>query len=121
MRRLHPLLEKQISDYSGICHHMMFETKFVKELFELVEGYHNNNTPFWRIFLREVAHELRGQNGPCYSSGASEYEIYFNFMLVFHKQDMRIRMLTWKNDRRIYDNYLAHYDYISCHHYMRFE
>ena len=118
MKRLHPLLEKQIINYSGICHHMMFETKYVNELFELVESYHTQ-TPFWKVFLKEVDESFRGQRGPCYSSGASEYEIYFNFVLCFHNDKIQIRNLVWRNDNRIKENDVINFDYVSCHHYMR--
>jgi hypothetical protein len=118
MYKLHPFLKRQIKEYSGVCHHMMFDTKYVIELFELIESYHNKKS-FWEIFLELVDSSFRGQNGPYYSSGASEYEIYFNFMLIFHKDDIHIRELKWKNGRKIENNDTMNYDYVSCHYYMR--
>lgn len=118
MNRLHPLLKKQQESYSGICHHMMFEKPHVQDLFTFVESYHENK-PFWQVFLNEVDHSLRGQHGPCYSSGASEYEIYFNFVQSFHMDKIEIRQLRWKNANRIHQNDEYEYDYVSCHHYMR--
>jgi len=40
MNKLHPSFIKNISD-SGISHHMMFSKKYIKEIFEMVEAYHN--------------------------------------------------------------------------------
>jgi hypothetical protein len=118
MQRLHPFLRKHQEQYSGICHHMMFETPYLRELFGFVESYHENKQ-FWQVFLNEVEHSLRGQHGPCYSSGASEYEIYFNFIQSFYKDKIKIRELQWKNANKINQNDEYEYDYVSCHHYMR--
>jgi len=118
LKRLHPCLEKQLPQYSGICHHMMFETVYVQELFALVETYHENQE-FWRVFLEQVDNYYRGQHGPCYSSGASEYEMYFNFMLLFHPGRIQIRPLRWKNAHTIQETDAECFDYVSCHYYMR--
>lgn len=93
MDKLHPSLKKYYKYLSGITHHMMFETKYVQELFHLVETYHctssKEHTPFYTIFLSQVENFR--------VSGASEYEIYFNFMLGYHKDQIKIRFLKWKN------------------------
>jgi hypothetical protein len=118
MKRLHPFLEKQIHNASGICHHMIFETNYVKELIELVETYHDNQ-PFWIIFLAMVDGQLTGLHSPWHASGASEYEIYFNYMLTFHGDKIQIRELKWKNCSEILFNDYNDYDYVACHYYMR--
>jgi len=118
MRKLHPFLEKQLPNASGICHHMMFETAYVKELMELVETYHENQ-PFWVIFLTMVDGQLTGLHSPWHASGASEYEIYFNYMLKFWPDKMKIRELKWKNCPEILFNDYYDYDYVACHYYMR--
>ena len=118
MSKLHPFLEKHTPNYSGVCHHMLFETNYVKELMELVETYHDNQ-PFWVIFLAMVDSKLTGLHAPWYASGASEYEIYFNYMLKFHPDKMIIRQLKWKNCGEISPSDSYEYDYVSCHHYMR--
>jgi hypothetical protein len=61
MIKLSKNLEK-ILNISGICHHMMFETKYIIELFNMLETVTETN-----------------------NSGASEYEIYFNYILKYHK------------------------------------
>jgi len=52
MRALHQNFQRQFPDKSGIAHHMMFETKFVKELMGLVEVKHGGL--FYDIFLKNV-------------------------------------------------------------------
>ncbi len=107
MQKLDTDLIKIFENKSGICHHMIFETKYVNKLINKIEKIHNDK--FYNIFLNCVS-EYDG-------SGASEYEIYFNYMLKFYSDKIEIRELNWKNA-----NYLdlnSNYDYISYHHYMR--
>lgn len=110
MRRLHPDLMR-VYELSGICHHMMFETRFVKELFELVE---EENKPFWVIFLEKVEPWLRHGFG----SGASEYELYFNYVCKFHPDEIEVRELNWENVQKL-DLKKKDLDYISHHHFNR--
>ena len=106
MNKLHPSLSKK-SSKSGISHHMMFQKKILIELFKLVESYHN--TDFWKAFLSSI--DTRDILG----SGASEYEIYFNYLHIYHRESFIVRALEWENTSQIKDNL----DYISCHWYMR--
>uniref|UniRef100_A0A6C0AYH6 Nucleotide-diphospho-sugar transferase domain-containing protein n=1 Tax=viral metagenome TaxID=1070528 RepID=A0A6C0AYH6_9ZZZZ len=105
MKKLHPTLIRKL-DCSGICHHMIFNKSYINELFELVSQYHN--CEFWKAFLKCVE--------PSESSGAAEYEIYFNFMLIYHPESIKIRNLNWAN-LRSYS--IGNYDYISIHWYSR--
>jgi Family of unknown function (DUF6492) len=105
MRKLHPSLTCMI-DVSGICHHMMFQKQIVGQLFKLVEEYHHE--PFYISFLKHV--------NPKELSGASEYEIYFNYLHQYHNNTFLIRKLNWKNGK--YDHH-SNYDYISHHWYMK--
>jgi hypothetical protein len=112
MQRLHPDLKRQHPDMSGIIHHMMFETKFVEELMRMVENQHNEAAPFWQLFLEQVATTDQSL------SGASEYEIYFNFMLHFHRSDIQIRQLRYLECRRNF--YVPpNVDMVSDHWYFR--
>jgi FkbM family methyltransferase len=106
MKKLHPSLLKYYK-FSGICHHMMFEVKYIKQLFNLIENYHKDF--FYNIFLKNVT-EYSG-------SGASEYELYFNFMLIYNKDKIKKRDLIWKNVSNLNDT--EKYDYVSCHWYNR--
>ena len=103
MMRLHSSFVRQ-TNISGICHHMMFTQKYLQELFALVE----NDKPFWMRFLYEVQES---------GSGASEYEIYFNFMLVYHKNDMIIRNLCWRDISKL-DEVGPEHDLVALHHYL---
>ena len=115
MKRLHPTLEKQ-SPNSGICHNMLFNRDLLQQLFSMVENYHftisSSNQPFWQLFIEHIDPNQAG------GSGASEYEIYFNYLLIYHKNTMCIRTLPWENVGALcLDN--ASYSYISYHHYSR--
>jgi len=111
MTRLHPELKRQMNA-SGICHHMMFTKTYLEELFQLVENYSSKEShPFWKIFLEKVSQ-------PIPMSGASEYEIYFNFMLKYHRLNMHIRKLSWMNCNSL-SHVQPHHDYVAIHHYMR--
>lgn len=105
MAQLHPSLKRVEKKQSGICHHMMFETSKVKQLFELVENHHNNK-PFYEVFLDCVPKKFHS-NG----SGASEYELYYNYLLTYHKDDIIVRKLKWKDSK----NYDKNLDYVSIH------
>jgi FkbM family methyltransferase len=109
MSKLHPKLFKIDILKSGICHHMMFKTKYLKDLFEMVEKYHSNNGLFYDIFLKYVVDYNH--------SGASEYEIYFNFIQYKYPNDFKIRALNWKNSSSLDLN--SDCDYISYHSYLR--
>jgi len=107
MKKLDERFSKQLSDKSGICHHMMFETKYLKELFDIIEKKHNDT--FYNVFLKNIPinHE----------TGASEYEIYFNYIILNHKENIKIRQLNWANTKHLVLN--NNYDYVSIHHYNR--
>lgn len=119
MARLHPSLTKQLN-VSGICHHMLFQTNRIKELFALVENYHATTPdpdPFWVIFLKMVS------PNDAIRAGASEYELYFNYLLIYCKNTFEIRPLQWKNanlfngENKIID-FKSQFDYISSHYYL---
>ena len=110
MKKLDETLLKQDMNKSGICHHMMFETKYIKLLFNKIENSHKDK--FYNVFLKNVV--------DVFNSGASEYEIYFNFMLKYYPNKIIIRKLNWRNTGSLVkfkDN--NYYDYVSYHWYMR--
>lgn len=71
MKKLDENLTKMDDKKSGICHHMIFENKYINQLISKIEK--NHNDLFYNVFLKLVKKEEK--------SGASEYEIYFNYML----------------------------------------
>ena len=80
-----------------------------QELINMIEKEHNDT--FYNVFLHSVADVERN------NSGASEFEIYFNYILKYHKDNIKIRPLLWKNNNKV--EHQSNYDYISCHWYMR--
>lgn len=105
MKRLDASFMKVLS-VSGITHHMMFETKYVHEMMTKIESIHKDT--FYHIFLKQVTDTK--------DAGASEYEMYFNYILQHHKEDIIVRPLQWKNSASLDDSNM---DYISVHWYMR--
>lgn len=94
-------------DKSGICHHMMFEKKYINNLINKIEENHNDK--FYNVFLKMVDNFTE--------SGASEYEIYFNYIFKNYSDKIEIRQLNWI-DGDILDIH-SDLDYISYHWYNR--
>jgi hypothetical protein len=99
----------KVNQMSGISHHMIFETKYIKEIINMIENEHCDT--FYNIFLKLVV-DIEG-------SGASEYEIYFNYMQIFHNDKIKIRYLNFINSNTLYHLDNDSFDYISYHHYIR--
>lgn len=113
MKRLHISLERMNMGISGITHHMIFNKEYVNELFQMVEKEHNG-TAFWRVFLEKV------EKSQTTFSGASEYEIYFNYMLKYHPDKIKIRNLKRANNGRLIHIQRIineNYDYMNVHWY----
>lgn len=112
--RLIPGFYKYFPHYSGISHHMIFQRPVIEALLEEVEE--NHEVPFWQIFCQLVdPKELN-------FSGASEYEIYFNY--IFARSDqVSIRKLNWGNVQRVSDiekyRQQEKLDYVCLHSYTR--
>jgi hypothetical protein len=110
MEKTHPTFTKQINS-SGISHHMLFNKQIIKEIFELVENLHSK--PFWVVFI-EMVDEHKNHHIRVTESGASEYELYFNYMIQKHKDSICIRSLNWSNKPHNYNiNNPCDLDYIS--------
>jgi hypothetical protein len=92
---------------SGICHHMMFEKIYIDKLINSIEEKHNDK--FYNVFLKMVT-DFTG-------SGASEYEIYFNYMLKNYSGNIEVRKLNWENSKTLYTH--SKFDYVSYHWYNR--
>lgn len=112
-KRLIPGFYKCFPEYSGISHHMIFQRSVIEALFNEIEQHHK--VPLWQAFCKLVDRNSL-------FTGASEYEIYFNYVFSRSKQ-VSIRKLQWKNIQRIKDiqkyqirNML---DYICLHSYER--
>ena len=113
MNKLHNSLKKH-NTLSGIVHHMFFNNDRVNDLFKLVEDDFLNIKPFWKIFLEAV--DLQYVSG--IGAGASEYEIYFNFMYYYYGDNIVIRQLNWDNVNNL-NNLNYNNDFVSMHWYSR--
>lgn len=109
MFRMDPTMSRVHSEQSGICHHMIFETKYISEMIKKVEEIHKDI--FYSIFLKCVAEEVQ------ITSGASEYEMYYNYMLQHHRDKITIRPLKWDNVKTL--DAANEMDYVSLHWYNR--
>jgi hypothetical protein len=110
MLKLHSSFTKQIKK-SGISHHMIFNRQIIKEMFNLVEDFHKKE--FWIIFI-EIVDEHTKHPINAAESGASEYELYFNYMIQYHRDKILVRNLLWDNKEYNYDiNTPCNLDYIS--------
>jgi hypothetical protein len=114
MQKLHPSLKKYHSS-SGISHHCFFHNDKINELIEMVERFHSNEKPFWKISM-EIVSELINVKGFAQSE-MSEYEIYFNFMVSNYPDEIIIRNLNWENVSSL--NVDSVCDYQSVHWHMR--
>jgi GR25 family glycosyltransferase involved in LPS biosynthesis len=111
MSKLYINLEKQINK-SGISHHMVFNKYLIDKMINEIELMHNDL--FWKKFLELVTFD----NTENYSR-ASEYELYFNYILKYYKEKYNIRTVEWKNhdssEELINDK---NYKFIAIHDYF---
>lgn len=122
MKSLIPWLHKVYPEYSGISHHMLLQRNILEDLFETICFYHKDKEP-WQAFLdcNDYQAFINCVQNDVYYSGASEYELYFNFALSRTNQ-IKIRPLLWKNISGLnhLDSYReAGYHYVSSHAFMR--
>lgn len=114
MQKLSPFLTRETRK-SGICNYMVFNRWSLKRLFLLVES--TNTEPFWKLFLNAVDPE------DYVHSGASEFEIYFNYMHKFEPEKFVLRVLECLNNcsdvSTLTKDQRAKYDLASCHWYLR--
>lgn len=105
-------LPKEYRNISGVCHHMLFQKKILKDLFAKVIENDGEDKEFYKIFLKHS----KGGNS------VSEYNLYFYFLLSFYSQSHQIRILKYKNCAKfqpLLENIRKKYHYCSYHDYMR--
>ena len=122
MKKLHISFRKIDLSKSGICHHMVLEKKYLDEIISLVEERHRSK-PFYRLFLESV------DPSQILHSGASEFEIYFHYMLQYHRDCIELRPLIWEDiinwvtiidwDELKKKEQDLDYDFIGYHHHQR--
>lgn len=97
--KLIPGLTKQ-TEYSGVCHHILFQKDILQEIFDKVEQRYK--MPFWRANLnvtlqpyKSLTHPSQTKNGkPVHADCPlliTTYEFYFNYIMKFYTDRCRIR------------------------------
>jgi hypothetical protein len=112
IKRLLPGLTRVKTGCSGVAHHMLFQRQILASLFKKVEQLHEK--PFWRVFCDKVSED------DIYGSGASEYEMYFNFVLSVCPE-AQIRFLKMESIDNLRDllKYQKKYDCVVLHSWMK--
>lgn len=112
-KKLIPNFGKVFEKGGAITHHMLFQRDVLSHLFKTVETHHQ--TDFWKAFCLCVADE------DIYLSGASEYEIYFNY-LFSNSKTPRVRSLKTLDVDNLKEMMILKrkgYHAVSCHSYSR--
>ena len=108
-----PGLRRVHRAFSGIAHHMLFQKPIIEDLFALIEKEHQVEA--WKAICRAI------RPATVYRSAMSEYEIYFNFVLLRTHQGS-IRPLRWANIGAFISapHYVYHrLIYVASHHWLR--
>ena len=69
------------------------------------------NSEFFETFLKVISSDQ------AHNCGASEYELYFNFMLIYFPEKITLRQLKWKNSIHFQNDEDHHF--VSAHWHMR--
>ena len=109
MKRLHPSFEPWKRGICGVTNLMIVHTPILAEIFKKVDDYQKQD--FWIAFLGCVT-EVGG-------AGASEYDIYFNYIMRNHPNKARVRNLRWNNFGQRAIPYDGDWDYVSCHWHVQ--
>ena len=110
LKKLYSSLTKVFEKKSGICHHMIFEKKYLEEMFMEIEAAHLFDD-FYKIFLRCVRYSGDLFCG-CHLNTNCTSITYLN---TIHPK-VSLRPLKWKNVD-VPDGEYTEYDYISYHWY----
>lgn len=103
---------QQNKKYSGTTHHMLIQRKYMKEIFNIPKK------EFWKYIMENIDSKLR--------SGLSEQELYFNYMLKFHPNKIKIRKLKFvdfPSTSKFWIKFFRFfgYSYIASHDYLKEE
>lgn len=104
---------KQHSKYSGTTHHMMYQRKYINEIFDFVKKKYGEE--FWRVIMDSVDLST--------ISGFSEQDLYLNYMLKHHPKKIKIRKMRFMNFPYYSDGWIRWfrflgYNYLSSHDYL---
>lgn len=111
--RLLPDLRRVYPQYSGVSHHMPIQKPILDDLFQLISTRHQTDP--WRALCRCIDH------AELFRSPLSEYEIYFNFVLLRTSQ-ATIRPQRWIEISSLQS--IPFYErsgfyYVACHTWRR--
>lgn len=106
MKLLHPSFTAYKRGISGIVNTMIVNRGILKDIFDVVEAHHGE--AFWKVFMKCV-----DTSEP---SSASEYDIYFHYMMKNHHSKAQIRTLYCDNSGKR-DNIVTGgiYHYVNYH------
>ncbi|MBC8435308.1 hypothetical protein H8D91_02285 [archaeon] len=104
---------KQHSKYSGTTHHMMYQRKYISEIFDFVKKKYG--VEFWKVIMDNVDSKT--------ISGFSEQDLYLNYMLKHHPNKIKIRKMRFMNfpyytKRWVKLFSFLGYHYLSAHDYL---
>jgi len=106
MKKLNTFFERSVN-VSGICHHMMFETNILNEIFSLI----SNRDTAWKTIIENVEN---------WHHGFSEYELYFHYIHKAYPKKYKIRKLIYEDVFNIENlNTKLHLDFVACHEWKR--
>jgi len=106
MKKLNSFFERSVN-VSGICHHMMFETSILNEIFTLI----GNKETAWKNIIKNVEN---------WHHGFSEYELYFHYIHKAYPKKYKIRKLTYEDVTNIETPIMnSNLNYIVCHEWQR--
>jgi hypothetical protein len=100
---------------SGITHQMLFQKHILQHLFDITEEIffkrYNYRLQFWEIMLFFT--NITSDNVIEYS----EYDLYFNFVLSYYNNSIKINNIPWDISAHIPEiNYNI---YLTCHSHIR--
>lgn len=123
IKKIFPAIAKEnmpehLKSVSGVSHHMVFNREIIEQLIADVEDYNYKKTgkkkPFYEIAMATYK-DIKEME-------LSEYQIYFNYVNIFHSDKIILRKLKYKNtsDPNVKRYaFLPRYHYCSFHHYLR--
>ena len=105
---------KQNSNLSGTVHHMLYQREYMSEILRFVRK--KKRTELWKEIMKKADKNT--------ISGFSEQDLYFNYMLRFHKGKIKVRRIKFIDFpyngsfwvwifRNLGYNYIASHDYLK--------
>lgn len=105
---------RQEGHLSGTVHHMVYQKRYINEILQWVKEHRG----------RELWEEILAQADQQTISGCSEQELYFSYMLHWHKDAIKVRRIKFidfphNTPRWVKLFSAAGYHYIAAHDYLQ--